>query len=111
MAKTIIDLPKEIEVVSVDFDKAKGTVTIEHRFLRGQTTTKVAHLICEGAGGKQRRSLLSLNGNLGTYTATPVDNVVQPAFDMDEEEYAKWQKTRKNAQAKEGEKPKDDKAK
>ncbi len=99
MPTTIIELPRSIEVKEIKIDEKAGTITIEHRFLPGQSVVGVATLSCKGAGGMESRAVLSLSANSGLYRAHNVGNSTRTVkFDLPPEEFKRL-KEEKEAKA------------
>jgi len=60
-----IDLPRNWEVSSIEVDTRSNRITIKPLFLKGQTTSTVAHMTTTGDSGKSVKAMLQVNGNDG----------------------------------------------
>ena len=65
--KTIVTLPRELEVKSIKIDPKTGTIEIEHRPLSRRAVMPVVYLTCVGTGGMEARATLALNSGSGLY--------------------------------------------
>ena len=80
--KTVLTLPRGMEVEKVEFDEANGKITVHHRFLAKQTTAPALYLTAEGKQGQKRETILIVSGNTGRYAVVEPDGAsTQVAFD------------------------------
>ena len=80
--KTVITLPRGMEVEKVDVDEANGKITVHHRFLSKQAAAPALYLTAEGKHGQKRETILMVSGNTGRYNVIEPDAASAPvAFD------------------------------
>jgi hypothetical protein len=89
MPKTVIELPRSIELKELKIDTKTNTIEIDHRFLKGQTYSPVCYLKCEGEGGMESQAVIYLSGNTGMYSARNQASEARPKFDLAPDEYNK----------------------
>jgi len=82
MPKTVIELPRDMELKDLKIDKDKKTITLEHRILTGQSTATVAYLKCVGDGGMESTAIISVSGNTGKYSARNSGSEANLRFDL-----------------------------
>jgi len=89
MPKTIIELPRSIDVKEIRVDVEKGVIIIDHRFLNNQALAPVAHLTCEGTGGMKAQAVLYLSGHTGVYRVCNANKAAKVRFDLQEHDFKK----------------------
>ena len=80
--KTVVTLPRGMEVEKVEVDEAGGKITLHHRFLGKQASAPALYLTAEGKQGQKRETILMVSGNNGRYTVVEPEAQSAPvAFD------------------------------
>lgn len=81
MPKTIIELPREMEIKSIDIDQKAKKITIDHRVFPGTTLLPVAHLTAQGDSGRSSHAKLHLSGRSGRFVLSNATEGGQADFD------------------------------
>jgi hypothetical protein len=82
--KILLELPRDHELGSVNWDQAKRQLTIEPKFIKAQSkpTANVLFAQVTGTGGRESRSVVSVSGTTGALFVSNVKPVpVRVSFD------------------------------